>query len=125
MSAITNNRASQPLPVLTPSMHDDTDQRRLMAIRSIDLNEMQSSAGVAKLFVLVAAPPATKTKLLCHNPLRTNSCSGSSIPLNLFEVFKRTITQSGSIQIDGDAVIGDVRSISSPWKPIGGESHSF
>ena len=108
MSEITNNPAFQQLPVMTPSMQEDTDQRRLMAIRSIDLNEIQSSAGVPKLFVLVAAAAGSDDGIASSEPSENELLLGSSTPLNLFEVFKRTVPQPGGIPIDGDAVIGDV-----------------
>jgi len=108
MSAITNNRVSQPLPGLTPSTHEDTDQRGLVAIRSVDLNEMQSFAGVAKLLFLVAGAAGNEDGIALSQPSENELLLGSSTPLNLFEVFKRAAPPTVSTPIDADAVIGDV-----------------
>jgi Transcriptional regulatory protein, C terminal len=109
MSAIANHPPSRRLPVLTPSMQEATEQDRFTAIRAVDLSEMPALAGVAKLFVLVAAPHGSEAGIALSQPSENELLPRSSIPSNLFDAFKRAITQSGSNHINGDAVIGDVK----------------
>ena len=89
MSAIANNTASRRLPVLTPSMQEATEQDRFTAIRAVDLSEMPALAGVAKLFVLVAAPHGSEAGIALSQPSENELLPRSSDSAQIYSTLSK------------------------------------
>ena len=108
MGAIANNPASPQLSTSAESVQRLIQKDSSAAIRIMDLSEMRALSGVAKFFVIVAAPGCEKGATL-PQASQNGFFPGSAPMFDFLEEFKTAASQAAADDSCNDAFVGDVK----------------